>query len=114
MKRFIDGTSGFTSGPQRTTWKSPALQIRLVGFALAVVAFAFLMVRIDRNIWQAQGHLQEGFAAIKAETFYFGMSFRVRLRTLSDTLLDYDLTVMRSTLGATAKNVAPSAKPPIS
>jgi len=42
------------------------------------------------------------------------MSFRVRLRTLSDTLLDYDLTVMRSTLGATAKNVGTSAKPPIS
>ena len=92
MKRFRDGISGFTSGLQRATWKSPSLQVRAVGFALAVVAFAFLIVRIDRNIWQAQGHLQEGFAAIKAEKFYFGVNFRVRLRKLSDTLLDYHLS----------------------
>ena len=92
MKRFKDGTSGFTGGPQRTTWMSPSLPVRLVGFSLAVVAFAFLIVRIDRNIWLAQGHLQEGFAAIKAEKFYFGVNFRVRLRKLSDTLLDYHLS----------------------
>jgi signal transduction histidine kinase len=92
MKRFIDGTSDFTSGPQRTTWKSPSLQVRLAGFALAVVVVALLIVRIDRNIWQAQGHLQEGFAAIKAERFYFGVNFRVRLRRLSDGLLDYHLS----------------------
>jgi signal transduction histidine kinase len=92
MKRLRDGTFGSSGGPQRTTWKSPALQARLAGFALAVVAFAFLIVRIDRDIWQAQGHLQEGFAAIKAERFFFGVNFRVRLRKLSDTLLDYHLS----------------------
>jgi signal transduction histidine kinase len=92
MKRFEDGTSSVTSGSERTTWKSPSLQLRVAGFALAVVAFAFLIVRIDRNIWQAQGHLKEGFRDIKAEKFYFGMSFRVRLRKLSDTLLDYYLS----------------------
>jgi signal transduction histidine kinase len=92
MKRFNDGTSGFRSGPQRTMWMSLSLPVRLVGFSLAVVAFAFLIVRIDRNIWLAQGHLQEGFAAIKAEKFYFGVNFRVRLRKLSDTLLDYHLS----------------------
>ncbi|MGO8928567.1 MAG: two-component system sensor histidine kinase NtrB [Limisphaerales bacterium] len=92
MKRSKDGTSGVTSGSQRTTWKSSSLQVRVVGFALAVVAFAFLVIGIDRNIWQAQLHLQEGFAAIKAEKFYFGMSFRVQLRKLSDALLDYHLS----------------------
>jgi signal transduction histidine kinase len=92
MRRFKDGTSGFTSGLRRTTWKSPSLQVRLAGFAVAVVAVACLIVRIDHNIWQAQAHLQEGFAAIKAEKFYFGVNFRVRLRKLSDALLDYDLS----------------------
>src|ERR1039458_10724297 len=92
MKLFNDGTSGYRSGPQRTMWMSLSLPVRLVGFSLAVVAFAFLIVRIDRNIWLAQGHLQEGFAAIKAEKFYFGVNFRVRLRKLSDTLLDYHLS----------------------
>jgi len=92
MKRFNDGTSGFTGGLQRTTWKNPSLRLRVTGFALAVVAVAFLIIGIDRNIWQAQGHLQEGFAAIKAEKFYFGVNFRVRLRRLSDALLDYHLS----------------------
>jgi hypothetical protein len=92
MKRFKDGTSGVTSGPQPTTWKSPSLQVRVAGFALAVVAFAFLIVRIDRNIWQAQRHLQEGFRDIRAEKFYFGVKLRVRLRKLSDALLDYHLS----------------------
>jgi hypothetical protein len=36
MKRLEDGTSGFTSGFQRTTWKCPSLQVRVAGFALAV------------------------------------------------------------------------------
>ena len=92
MKRFRDGTSDFTSGLPRTTWKSPSLQVRLIGFALAVAAVAFLIVGIDSNIWRAQGHLEEGFAAIKAEKFYFGVNFRVSLRKLNDSLLDYRLT----------------------
>jgi signal transduction histidine kinase len=92
MKQIKDGTSGFSSGPLRTTWKNPSLQVRLVGFAMAVVAFAFLIVGIDRNIWHAQRHLQEGFRDIKAEKFYFGVNFRVRLRRLSDALLDYHLS----------------------
>jgi hypothetical protein len=92
MKRFRDGTSDFTSGLPRTTWKNPSLQVRLIGFALAVAAVAFLIVGIDSNIWRAQGHLEEGFAAIKAEKFYFGVSFRVSLRKLNDSLLDYRLT----------------------
>ena len=53
MKQIKDGTSGFRSGPRRTTWMSPSLLVRLVGFSLAVLAFAFLIVRIDRNIWLA-------------------------------------------------------------
>src|SRR5664279_410637 len=92
MKRFIDGTSDFTSGLPRTTWKNPSLQVRLIGFALAVAAVAFLIVGIDSNIWRAQGHLEEGFSAIKAEKFYFGVNFRVSLRKLNDSLLDYYLT----------------------
>jgi signal transduction histidine kinase len=36
--------------------------------------------------------LEEGFAAIKAEKFYFGVNFRVSLRKLNDSLLDYRLT----------------------
>ena len=92
MRQFEDGTSGFTSGPQRTTWGSESLRVRLAGFALAVIAFAFLMVGIDSNIWRAQEHLEQGFAAIKAEKFYFGVNFRVSLRKRNDSLLDFHLT----------------------
>jgi signal transduction histidine kinase len=92
MKRFKDGTSDFTSGLPRTTWKNPSLQVRLIGFALAVAAVAFLIVGIDSNIWRAQAHLEEGFAAIKAEKFYISVNFRVSLRKLNDSLLDYRLT----------------------
>jgi signal transduction histidine kinase len=63
----------------------------MAGFALAVFAFAALIVGIDRGIWRAQEHLQEGFRDIRAERFYFGMSFRVRLRRVSDALLDFHL-----------------------
>lgn len=92
MKRIPNGISGFTSGLSRTTWKNPSLRVRLSGFALAVAAVAFLIVRIDNDIWQAQAHLEEGFAAIKAEKFYFGVNLRMSLRKLSDTLLDYCLS----------------------
>jgi signal transduction histidine kinase len=91
-KRFLNGTSDFTSGLPQTTWKSPSLRGRVAGFALAVIAVAFLIVRIDSDIWRAQGHLKEGFEAIKAEKFYFGVNFRGRLRRVSDTLLDYHLS----------------------
>lgn len=92
MKQFTDGTSGASGGLQRATWRSPSLRVRLAGFVLAVAAVAFLIVRIDRNIWRAQAHLEEGFAAIKAEKFYFGVTFRMGLRKLNDSLLDYQLT----------------------
>jgi signal transduction histidine kinase len=91
IKNTGDGTSRATSGSQRISWASPSLQTRVVGFALAVIAFAALIVGIDRSIWRAQGHLQEGFRDIRAEKFYFGVSFRVRLRRVSDALLDYHL-----------------------
>ncbi len=92
MKDFGDGTFGSTSGLQRASWRSPSLRVRLAGFVLAVVAVSFLIVGIDRNIWRAQGHLEEGFAAIKAEKFYFGVNLRMSLRQLNDSLLDYHLT----------------------
>ncbi|MGO8678358.1 MAG: sensor histidine kinase [Limisphaerales bacterium] len=92
MRQFSDGTSGFTGGLQRATWKNPPFQVRLAGFALAVAAVACLIVGIDTNIWRAQEHLEEGFAAIRTEKFYFGINLRTRLRTLHVTLLDYHLT----------------------
>ncbi len=92
MKQVSNGTFSFTGGLQRTTWKGSSLHVRLIGFVLAVAAVAFLIIKIDSNIWHAQGHLETGFAAIKAEKFYFGVNLRIRLRKLSDSLLDYHLT----------------------
>lgn len=92
MKRIKDGTSSFASGSWRATSRSPSLPVRWFGFSLAVATVAFLIAAIDSRIWQAQRHLEEGFVAIKAEKFYFGVNFRMRLRKLSDSLLDYHLT----------------------
>jgi signal transduction histidine kinase len=92
MKRLTDGTSGFTSGLRLTTWRGLTFPARIFGFALAVCAVAYLIAQMDVNIWRAQNHLEKGFAAIKAERFYFGVNFRVKLRKLSDSLLDYQLT----------------------
>jgi signal transduction histidine kinase len=91
MKNAGEGTARATGGSPRTTWQSPSLPTRVVGFALGLMAFAALIVGLDRNIWRAQTHLQEGFRDIRAEKFYFGVSFRVRLRRVSDALLDYQL-----------------------
>ncbi len=84
----------------RTTWKNPSWQVRLAGFALAVAAVALLIVGIDSNIWRAQRHLEEGFAAIKAERFYFGVNLRMSLRKVSEPLLDYYLTANPADLEA--------------
>ncbi len=92
MNRLTDGTTGFTSGPRRTTWKNLSWQVRVAGFALASVAVGFLIVQIDSNIWHAQQHLKDRFAAFNAEKFSFGLGFRVKLRRLSDRLLDYYLS----------------------
>jgi hypothetical protein len=43
MQGVNDGTSGFTSGLQRTIWRSPSLQFPLAGLALGAVAVAFLV-----------------------------------------------------------------------
>jgi signal transduction histidine kinase len=93
MMNYIgNGTSSFISGRSRSKWRNSSLQFRLLAFAAAVAAVAFLIIRIDSNIWRAQAHLEEGFAEIKAEKFYFGVSLRTNLRKLRDLLIDYDLT----------------------
>ena len=89
MKQSISGASDSTRDPGQSTWKNPSFRARVAGFAIAVAAVAFLIVRIDVDIWRAQERLQQGILAIKAEKFYFGVNFRVRLRKLSDHLLDY-------------------------
>ena len=92
MKQFQSETSGATSGLRPPTWRSPPFPVRLIGFAIAVGVVAFVIVRVDVNIWQAQERLGEGFAAIKAEKFYVGMNFRTGLRKLTSSLLDFRLT----------------------
>jgi signal transduction histidine kinase len=92
MKELSDGTYGVTSGLGRTTWRNPSFGVRLAAFALAVAGGAFLIGGIDSSIWREQGRLEEGFATIKAEKFYFGVNFRMSLRKLFDPLLDYHLT----------------------
>ncbi len=92
MSRIWTGTYSSTRGLQRTTRDHRALAIRLAGFAVAVGLVAFLILRIDTNIWRQQARLREGFTAIKAEKFYFGMNFRVSLRKLTSSKLDFQLT----------------------
>src|SRR6516225_655797 len=92
MSYIGNGTSSFIGGRSRSKWRVSSLQFRLLAFAAAVAAVAFLIIRIDSNIWRAQTHLEEGFTEIKAEKFYFGVSLRMNLRKLKDLLLDYDLT----------------------
>ncbi len=68
------------------------MRMRVVGFALASVAVGILIVQIDSNIWRAQEHMKDRFAAFNADKFSFAVSFRVKLRKLSDMLLDYCLS----------------------
>jgi signal transduction histidine kinase len=86
MKRISKGRGGFTS------WWSSSLRGRLATFAQALAAVTVLIIVIDTNIWREQGRLQEGFVAIQAEKFYFGVKFRGGARNLNSTLLDYYLT----------------------
>ncbi len=92
MKQFLKGTFSTTGGPRRTTGTNPSLRVRLAGFALAIAIVTVLITRIDRNIWRELAQLQVEFAAIKTEKFYFGVQFRVNLRAIRETLLDFQLT----------------------
>ncbi len=92
MKALLKGAAEASSGRSQTSWWDPLLRPRLLGFGIAVALVAFLIARIDANIWREQARLQEGFAAIKAEKFYFGVNFRVSLRKLNARLLDFHLT----------------------
>jgi signal transduction histidine kinase len=92
MKWFRGGTSGFTSGLRQTTWRKAPLKIRLAGFAVVVTAVALLIIRIDTSIWRQQAQLQEEFAAVRAEKFYFGVNFRMSLRQIREAWLDLYLT----------------------
>jgi len=92
MTRLMTGTSGSTGGLRQTTRWSLSFKIRLAAFAVVVTAVALLVLWIDTSIWRHQARLQEEFAAIKAEKFYFGVNFRVRLRQTRETWLDLYLT----------------------
>jgi len=92
MTRFKTGTSGATGGLGQTTRWNASLRVRLAGFAMAVIAVAFVIIRIDTSIWRRQAQLQEEFAAVRAERFYFGVSFRGRLRQIREAWLDLYLT----------------------
>jgi len=88
----MTGMPGSTLGLRRTTHRDAAFKARVATFGLALAAVALLVTRIDTSIWSEQGHLQEEFAAVKAERFYFGVNFRVRLRQIRETWLDLYLT----------------------
>jgi signal transduction histidine kinase len=65
---------------------------RLAALTLLLAAVTVLIAIIDMHIWREQRRLQEGFIAIQAEKFYFGVKLRGGVRNLNATLLDYYLT----------------------
>ena len=92
MTQFRTGTGGATGGLGQTTRWNASLKVRLTGFAVAVTAVAFLLIRIDTSIWRQQAQLQEEFAAVRAERFYLAANFRVKLRQIREAWLDLYLT----------------------
>ncbi len=90
--QWMTGTFDSTGGLRRTTWWEPSFRVRLAGFAVAVTALALLIICVDTNIWRQQERLQEQFAAIKTERFYFGVKVRISLRQIRQTWLDLYLT----------------------
>jgi len=92
MKPSRTGTFDSFAGQPQTTLKNHAFRARLAGFAVAVSAFALLIVWIDSNIWRVQSRLEGGMEEIKAERFYLGVNFRDRIRELRQALLDFLLS----------------------
>ena len=92
MMQFGTGTGGATGGLRQTTGGDASLKVRLAGFAVAVTAVAVVIILLDTSIWRQQARLQKVMADIKAEKFYLGASFRVRLREIRETWLDLYLT----------------------
>ena len=107
MTQIRTGTTGATGGSGQTTRWNASLRVRLAGFAVAVVAVAFLIIRIDTSIWRQQAQLQEEFAAVKAEKFYFAANFRVRLRQIRETWLEL-LSALETRLIATPSSAMPT------
>jgi signal transduction histidine kinase len=85
-------TSGATGGLRQTIWWNAPLTVHLAGFAVAVAAVALVIILLDTSIWRQQAQLQKVVADIKAEKFYLGASFRVRLRQIREAWLDLCLT----------------------
>jgi signal transduction histidine kinase len=92
MAPLMTGTPDSTGGLRRTTRPKSSFTLRVAAFGMALAGAALLITRIDTSIWREQGHLQEEFAAVKTEKFYFGVNFRVRLRQIRATWLDLYLT----------------------
>ena len=92
MTRDVSGTSDATGGLGQTTRWAPSFTIRVAGFAAAVAAAALLIISIDTSIWNRQAQLRQEFEAIKAEKFYLAANFRVGLRQIRATWLDFYFT----------------------
>ena len=86
------GTFRSTGGFTQTTSPGSAIRIRLAGFAVAIAGVALLIIAIDRNLWRQLARLQEQFAEVRAERFYFGIQFRLNLRTVREDLVDLQLS----------------------
>ena len=100
MTQFGTGTGSARGGSGRTTWREASLKLRLAGFAVAVSAVAVLIILLDTSIWRQQARLQKVVADVKAEKFYFGVSFRVSLRQIREAWLDLYLTSNPADRGA--------------
>ncbi len=92
MTQDVSGTSDATGGLEQTTRWAPSFKIRVAGFVAGVTAAALLIVSIDTSIWSRQAQLRQEFEAIKAEKFYLAANFRVGLRQIRATWLDFYFT----------------------
>lgn len=92
MTHSMSGMSGATGGLEQTTRRVPSFKIRVAGFVAAVTAAALLIIAIDTSIWNRQAQLRQEFEAIKAEKFYFAANFRVGLRQVRATWLEFYFT----------------------
>ena len=86
-----DETNHATSGLARITGDHPVAKLRLVGLALTALLGSALIIWVSRTTWQRVDELEQGFASLRAESFYLGVRMHSGIRRLNDTLLRYRL-----------------------
>jgi len=89
----MNGTNYSTGGFRRITRRIiPQVKMRVFGFFVVVILGSVLILWLTHTLWTQFDQLRQDHAAVKSETFYFGVHLRSGLRALNNDLLQFGVS----------------------